>query len=264
MNLFLLECKANRKSLIIWCVCMMLGVLSGMAKYTAYSAGGESNQVIRDLPQSVKALLGIGTLDVTTMSGFFALLFLYIVVAAAIHSALLGSGIIAKEERDKTSEFLIVKPISRSAIITAKLLAAVLNLVILNLVTLISSIGMVGVYNKGEDITNEVVVFYLSMFLIQLIFLTFGMLISAWSKNPKGAGSVAATAVIVAYIITEITSLNDRLSILNLLCPFKYFDVNRIVAGNGLSPLIAVLTFLLSVLFAALTYYYYQKRDLNV
>lgn len=264
MNIFIRELKANRKALIIWCTCMVFGVLSGMAKYTAYSAGGESSQALKDLPQSMKALLGMGSVDVTTMSGFFALLFLYIAVAAAIHAALLGSGIIAKEERDKTTEFLLVKPVSRTFIVTSKLLAALVNIVIVNIVTLISSVFMVAAYNKGNDISGEIVIFLLSMLIMQLIFLSLGALLSACTKNSKGSGGLATGAVIVSYVITEITSLNDRFNALNLLSPFKYFDVNRIISGNGLNPGIVILSLLLVAIFSVLTYFFYNKRDLNI
>lgn len=264
MNIFFRELKANRKSLIIWCAVMIALVLGGMAKYTAYSSGGASNQVINDLPQSVKALLGMGSLDVTTMSGFFALLFLYIAVPAAIHAAILGSGILAKEERDKTVEFLIVKPVSRFTVITSKLSAALVNVVIFNIVTLAASIGMVASYNNGKDITGEIVVFFLSMFIIQLIFLSLGALISAFMKNPKGAGSIASGLVIGAYIVSEITSVNGQLNALNVLSPFKYFSYDRIIAGNGLDPVIVVLSVLLVAVFTAFTYFFYKKRDLNV
>lgn len=264
MNIFFRELKANRKVLIIWCAVMVVLVLSGMTKYTAYSSGGASNQVIKDLPQSVKALLGMGSLDVTTMSGFFAFLFLYIAVAVAIHAAILGSGILAKEERDKTTEFLIVKPVSRSSIITPKLLAALVNIVILNIVTLLTSIGMVAAYNKGKDITGEIVVLFLSMLIIQLIFLSLGALLSAFMKNPKSAGSIASSIVIGAYIINAITSFNDHLNVLNVLSPFKYFSTDRIIAGDGLNPGIVALSIILVTVFTASTHFFYKKRNLNV
>lgn len=264
MNIFLRELKANRKTLIIWCACMVLGVFSGMTKYTAYSAGEAGSRALKDLPQGLKALFGMGSFDVTTMSGFYAFLFLYIAAAAAIHAALLGSGIIAKEERDKTAEFLIVKPVSRAAVVAAKLLAALVNIVILNLVTFLSSVFLVAAYNKGKDISGEVAVFLLSMFLIQLVFLSFGALISACMRRPKGAGAVASGAVLVAYVITEITNLNDRLNALNLFSPFKYFSAARVIAGDGLDPLVVAASLFLAAAFFVSAGFFYSRRDLTV
>ncbi|MDP4090988.1 MAG: ABC transporter permease subunit [Bacillota bacterium] len=264
MNIFIRELKANRKALIIWSVCMFLGVLSGMSKYTAYSSGA-NNEVFEKMPSTLKALLGISaSFDVTQMSGFFAFLYPYLAVSAGIHAVLLGSGIIAKEERDKTTEFLIVKPVSRKTIITSKLLAALVNVVIVNLVTLVSSVAMVAAYNKGKDITGEVVVFLLSMFIVQLIFLSLGAFIAAFMRNPKAAGSRGAAVLFGAYFISKVTDLTDKVNIINLLSPFKYFSVQNIVNENSLSLGVVVLCILLVAVFSVSTYHFYMKRDLNV
>jgi ABC-2 type transport system permease protein len=243
---------------------MFLGVLGGMSKYTAYSSGGASSEIINEIPNTVRALLGFGSFDVTKMSGFFAFLFLYLEVTAAIHAALLGSGIIAKEERDKTTEFLMVKPVSRATIITSKLLAALVNIVIVNIVTLFSSIVMVAAYNKGKDISGEIAMFLLSMFIVQLIFLSLGAVLAAFMRNSKASGSIAAGLVLTAYFISIITNLSDRLKFLNLLSPFKYFSYQNIINGNGLSFGIVILSILLVAAFTVSTYFFYPRRDLKV
>jgi ABC-2 type transport system permease protein len=263
MNIFLRELKANLRALIIWSVCMFLTVLSGMGKYTAYSSGGNS-EVFDKMPHTMKALLGFGSFDVTTISGFFALLFVYMALIAAIHAVLLGSGIIAKEERDKTTEFLIVKPVRRTTIITSKLLAALFNVIIINLVTLASSIAMIGVYNKGKDISGVIVTFFLSMFIIQLIFLTLGAMLSALMKNPKASGALAVGILMISYIISKVTDLTDKVNALNIFSPFKYFSYESMLRGDGLSLAISLLSLVLAAAFLALTYTFYLKRDLKV
>jgi ABC-2 type transport system permease protein len=264
MNIFLRELKANRKALIIWSVCLFLTVLSGMSKYTAYSSGGASSDVFDKMPQTMKALLGMGSFDVTTMAGFFAMLFLYIELTVAIHAVLLGSGIMAKEERDKTTEFLMVKPVSRTTIITSKFFAALVNVVIVNLVTLFSSIMMVSAYNKGKDITGEILVFFLSLFIVQLIFLSLGAFLSAVLKKPKASGSISAGILIGSFMVSKVTDLTDRVNALNVISPFKYFSYKDMVDGKGMSFIVVVLSILLIAVFSASTYFCYKNRDLRV
>lgn len=264
MNLFIRECKTNRKALIIWSICMMLLVLSGMGKYTAYSSGGTTGDLLNKMPFTLKVLLGIGTFDVTTMSGYFTFLFPYIEITAAIHAALLGSSILAKEERDKTTEFLMVKPISRTVIITSKLLVSLINIIILNIVTLISSIMMVSVYNKGKDITREILLFYVSLFFVQLIFLSMGTFLSAFMRKPKASGSIAISILLGVFTISKITDFSDKLNFLNIISPFKYFSYEDIVFRQSISTLIIILCLLLTIGFIYFTYFFYQKRDLNI
>ncbi|MFL6561849.1 MAG: ABC transporter permease subunit [Bacillus sp. (in: firmicutes)] len=64
------------------------------------------------------------------ISGYYSLLYIYLLLMATIHATMLGASIIAKEERGKKAEFLFVKPVSRNGIITAKLLVAFTNIVI--------------------------------------------------------------------------------------------------------------------------------------
>lgn len=263
MNIILREWKANRKALIIWSVCMFLFVLSGMSKYTAYSSGGSSD-IFSQMPATMRALLSIGSFDVATMSGFYAFLYPYLALTTGIHAVLLGNGIIAKEERDKTTEFLMVKPVSRASVITAKLVVAALNVLIVNLVTLFSSIVMVSAYNKGESINKEIVLFMLAMLVIQLVFLSIGTLLSAFYKKPKASGAMAAAILFGAYIISKITDITDQLELLNVLSPLKYFSYQRIVEGRGLSIGGMVLSLILIAVCTTLTYLCYRNRDMSI
>ena len=243
---------------------MFLLVLSGMAKYTAYSSGGQNAAVFNEMPYSVKALLGMGSFDVTTMAGYFAMLFLYIELAAAIHAALLGASIISKEERDKTTEFLMIKPVSRKTVITSKLLAAFFNVAIVNIVTLVACVTMVTKYNKGVDITEKVLMFMLSMFIVQLIFLSLGAALASFTKNSKSSGSLTMGLLLIAFIISKITDLTDKINVLNILSPFKYFSYADLVGGKGLDSVIVILSLLLVAALAASIYIFYPKRDLTV
>jgi ABC-2 type transport system permease protein len=264
MNVFWQEIKANAKSLIIWSVCMVLLVASGMGKYTAYSAGGKGSEVIKSLPESVRALLGINNFDVTVMAGFFAMLFLYIELTLAIHAVLLGSGIIAKEEGDKTIEFLLVKPLSRASVITAKLCAALVNIVIINAITFVASDFFTKQFNDGESITSELLTFFVSLLLVQLLFVTLGTFFAATLNNPKSSGSLAVGVLLLSFFIGKITDLTSDLDVLNVLSPFKYFDYALMVQGDPLNMLIVALTFAASVLLTVGTYVFYCKRDMNV
>lgn len=265
MNVFRRELKANRKALIIWCVCMFLLVASGMGKFTSYSSGGESlNAAFAHMPYSIKVLFGIGSFDMSTAGGYYAILFSYIQLAAAIHAALLGAGIIAKEERDKTTEFLLVKPVSRGGVIVSKLLAALVNIVLLNLVSLGSSIVMVSALNKGKDVSAEIAVSMLSMFFVQLVFLTLGAVLAAATRKPASAGSLSVGILLIAFFLAKVTDMTDRLSALNVLTPFKYFDLKAIMDGKGLNAVFVVFSLVLTAVFSVFTHVFYNKRDLNI
>ena len=265
MNIFLREMRANRKSLIIWCFGVIFMVVAGMAKYEAYANTGQSiNDLINQIPEGVRSILGFGTFDVTKATGFYVMLSLYLMIMATIHAALMGANMIAKEELDKTAEFLFVKPISRFKVITVKILAAVTNLIIFNLVTLVSSILIVGYHSKGEAITGDIVHIMIGMFLLQLIYLFIGTGIAAISKKPKKAASIATAILLGTFILSMIIDINDKLENLKYFTPFKYFEGKNVVFGSGIESGYVILSLVIIALFGSATYVFYRKRDLNV
>ena len=266
MNIFLKEMKSHRKSLIFWSIGVFLMVASGMAKYAAYSSSGQSiNDLLADLPKSLKAVLGFSALDLSKISGYYAILFIYLLLMATIHAAMLGATIISKEERDKTSEFLFVKPVSRSTIITTKLLAAFANIVVFNLVTFVSLIILIGKYNSdGEAVNGDIATTMVGMFILQCLFMVIGSALAAVKKKPKTAASLATGILLLTYMLSVAIDLNENMEGLKYFTPFKYFEAKNIMYGRGLETSFVVLSIVLIAILSCATYVFYKRRDLNV
>ena len=265
MNIFIREMKDNRKSLILWSIGVLFMVMGGMAKYEAYANTGQSiNDIIQQMPEGIRSILGFGTFDLTQAIGFYVMLSLYLMIMASIHAALIGAHIISKEEQDKTAEFLFVKPISRYRIITLKLLAALTNIIIFNLVTLFSSIFMVGYYSNGNQFIGDILYVMIGMFLLQIIYLLIGTGIAAISKNPKRAAALATGILLVTFILSMMIDINNKLQSIKFLTPFKYFEGKNLIFGDGFEPFYLILSFVIIAIFGTGTYVFYRKRDLNV
>jgi ABC-2 type transport system permease protein len=142
--------------------------------------------------------------------------------------------------------------------------AALANVIVINIVTLVSFLVLVPLYNKGNDISGEILVMTLSMFIVQLIFLSLGAALAACMRNPKASGSATTGILLTAYFVGRITDLSDKLRFLNLISPFKYFDLDRMAAGNGLNFGVVLLSLGLVTVLVGLTYITYQKRDLRI
>jgi ABC-2 type transport system permease protein len=104
----------------------------------------------------------------------------------------------------------------------------------------------------------------LSMLIVQLIFLSLGAMLSAFKKNAKASGSIAAGILFGSFIVSKITDLTDHINAINVLSPFKYFSYVDIVNGNGLSVSVVLISILLVAVFSASTYFLYKSRDLSV
>jgi ABC-2 type transport system permease protein len=265
MNIYLRELRAHRNPLIAWSVGMLFMIIGGMAKYaTYYEAGQNMTDIINKIPPTIRAILGFGDFDVSKASGFYGLLFLYLVLMATIHASMLGAEMISKEERDKTTEFLLVKPVSRNRIITFKLLAAFTNILILNIVTMVLSISIFDKYSHGEDINNDIYIMMIGLFIMQVLFLFIGSAIAAFSKNPKTSTSATTSVLLLTFMLSIIMDMNSHLSFLKYFTPFKYFTAQGMMYGGGLDPVFVILSLMIIAVTCTATYVFFKKRDMRI
>lgn len=265
MNIVLRELRANLKSLTIWSVGMMFMIYAGMVKYSAFAGAGQDvNVLMGQIPDAIRKILGMNGLDLTTVSGFYAMFYVYFMLLVGIHAIMLGAVIISKEERDKTADFLFVKPIPRSKVITSKLIAALINIIILNLITWIASILFVGIYNKGEPVNDQIARLMLALFIVQLIFLAVGAGIGAFARNTKKSTSIATAVLLLAFTLSIAMDLSDKVDLLRFLTPFKYFGTTQIIKEGIFDPIYLVLSLVIVVGFTVATYVAYRKRDIHV
>lgn len=265
MNIFIVEMKAHRKSLIIWAFGIIFMVAAGMGKYVALSSSGQSmNELFSQMPKSLQAFIGVGSFDLSKASGYYGVLFLYLLLMATIHAAMLGADIISKEEREKTAEFLLCKPISRNKIITSKLLAGIMNILIFNIITLASSIVIVTKYSKGETVSGDIAILMIGMLILQLMFMFIGTAIAAISKKPKTATSISTAVLLITFILSIAIDINSKLESLKYLTPFKYFEAKNLMAGNSFQAVFVILSIIIIAATISITYVFYKKRDLSI
>ncbi|MHA0856083.1 ABC transporter permease subunit [Paenibacillus sp. CMAA1364] len=265
MNIVLREMKANRRSLIIWCIGIFALIASGMSKYGTIAGSGQSmNEMMSQMPKSLQTLFGMGDFDLSTVLGYFGVLFVYIVLMGTIHAVMLGAGIISKEEQDHTVEFLMAKPVARNTVIHAKLLSAVANIIVLNVVSTISAFLFIRLYSNGESVGRDMVNLMLGLLVLQLIFLCIGAVTASTSRHPKSAPTISAAVLLTAYILSIAASLNGELAFLDYVSPFSYYKADRILSDGGLSMVSIILSIGIMVVSLGITYTSYNKRDLHM
>jgi len=264
MNIFFRELKANLKSLIIWGVIVVLFVMVGVSKFQAYYENPEMLAILDSMPPAMLAAFNMTAFNLTTVSGFYGLMFSYFALVLCIAAAMWGSDIIAKEERDKTVEFALTLPVTRSRVVTYKSLAALANCIGLLLITWGVSIASATRYKPDGAFYRFLALCMAALFVMQLIFLAVGILLGCAMKRYRRAGSVAVSLLLGTYFLSVLSALNKNLDFLKYFSPFKYFDAGvmlreaRIDAGFlGLSAAIIVVCMVGA-------YVTYSRRDLYI
>lgn len=264
MNIFRRELKANLKSLLIWSVIIALLIAIAVSKFAAFAGNPEMLAILDSMPAGMLDALSMRSFNLTTLSGFYGIMFVYFSLMGAMAAAMWGSDIISKEERDKTVEFSLVLPVTRSRVVTAKGLAALVNCGLFVLITWGVSIGAVQSYQPDSAFYSFLRLEMAAMFLIELIFLALGLLLGCGMKQYKRAGSTAIGIILVAYFVSIMTGLNKDLDFLKYLTPFKYYDAGELYRSGQLEPVFLLLSAAIVVACLAGAYGLYNKRDLYI
>jgi ABC-2 type transport system permease protein len=264
MNIFFHELKANLKSLIIWVVIVALFNVLGFSKASAYYNNPEMLAVLNSMPPAMLDAFNMNAFNLTTMTGFFGIMVVYFGLILSIAAAMWGSGIISKEERDKTVEFALTLPVTRSRVVLAKLAAMVVNCIILLGVNWVVTLAVASQYEAEPGFTRFVADGMLSFFILQMIFLALGVFLGCALKKHKLAGSISVWVLLGTYFLSILVSMNKDLDALKYLTPFKYFDGADLLRNPGMEPGYILLSVGIIALLITGAFLTYRRRDLYI
>lgn len=263
MNIYLHELKMKTGSILTWSISIAALVILFSSIFSSLALDMESfNQIMANYPPELLAAFGWDNMDFGSVLGFFSFTMSIVHLMIAIQAANYGFSLVSIEERELTADFLLAKPIGRSRILTAKLLAALTALLVTNVFFWISSYIAVNAYADGRSYDNAILVkLLLSVAVLQLFFLAVGMVISLMVKKVPSVVSMSMASVFGLYILAAFGgSLGEDK--FDYLTPFKHFEATRIVAtGEYDMPkvMITVTVILISVI---ASYVLYQRRNI--
>ncbi|MEP6710746.1 MAG: ABC transporter permease subunit, partial [Candidatus Saccharibacteria bacterium] len=189
-------------------------------------------------------------------------LFTFVTLAGAIQAMNLGVGIISREYSGKTADFLLAKPVGRSSVITQKLLATVVLLLITNVIfTVAAFTTALVVSTKSFDVTT----FFLiasTLFLIQLAFLTLGALLSVVITKIRSVIAVTLPTIFAFFIIGSIGAIVGTDTV-KYLTPFKFYDPAYIVQNNDYEMKFVIVELVFVILAVTATYVLFNKKDVR-
>ncbi len=264
MNIFLREVKANLRSLLIWGGIVILFIFSGMTEFSGYAGNPEILSVLDNMPPALLEAFQLNAFNLTTVTGFYGVMFTYFALLTTISAAMWGSDIISKEERDKTLEFTLTLPITRGKLVTGKILAVVVNCIGLLLIMWVTSLVVVAKYQPDREFYEFLTLLMAALFIMQMVFLAVGIFLGCAMKQYKRAGSLAVSLILVTYFLSVISSLSENLEFLKYFTPFKYFDPAAILNESRIDINYVWLSLGIIVVFIVGGYVTYARRDLYI
>ncbi|MBL4953234.1 ABC transporter permease subunit [Neobacillus sp. OS1-32] len=263
MNIFLHELKDNRKSTIIWTLSLVAVVVLFMALFPSIAKDSEAfKKVLENYPESLRKAIGMSLDSITSLLGFYSYVFTYVVLCGAIQAMNLGVSMLSKETREKTADFLLTKPVTRTQIVTAKLLAAVVSLILSNLVVIMAALVAAQAVSERSFDTKAFLLISLTAFFVECMFLALGILISVLVPKIKSVLPLSLGTVFGFFILNMFGSVIGDKAV-RYLTPFKYYDPGYISKHQTYEIRFIVIEVIFIIVAVTASYFIYAKKDIH-
>jgi len=262
-----MKMKRNSLSLFLWALVIILLISVTMSIFPTFI----ENQsrifgMLNLIPKGVLQFKGFSDLnDLLSPMGFYsANNVIYMMVLGSIYAIVLASGILLKEEYNKTAEYLLTRPITRSEIFLTKLAVVAGNVFILNII--ISLAGFIAVQLAGSDVIRigPFMILSLYTFLLNIFFAATGLFISTLIKRSRPVTTFSIGLVLILYFIYTLSKISESVSKLGYLSPFMYVDQKVVSPDYSLAPGNLAYFMGISFLLIVISYRLYLHRDIYV
>lgn len=263
MNIYRHELRAYRRFTLIWTAALVGIVLLYLSMYPALAKdASEFVNILKGYPKEVRQAIGIRLETITSLLGFYSFTFTMVTLFGAIQAMILGTGIVSREVRERTADFLMTKPVSRIRIMTEKLLAAVTTLVFTNMVFLAVAGVMANAVKSTDFDFGVFLLITMTLLYVQLIFLAIGVLLSVVLKRVKAVLSISLSVVFGFFAIGAFGATAGE-EPLRYFTPLKYFDTGYIMQNAKYETPFVVAGAMIIVVCVAASYIVYKKKNIH-
>ena len=261
MTLVKHELRQGKLSFLVWTA--SIGFLLAICVFLFPEMKGQMDGV-SDMFASMGSFteaFGMDRLNFGTLIGFYAIECGNVLgLGGAFYASLCAAGILSKEEKDKTAEFLLTHPVSRIRIITEKLMAVWIQITAMNVMIYALAVGSIAAV--GEEIPwKEISLLHLSYYLLQLELAGICFGISAFLR--KGSAGVGLGIAVMMYFLNLVANIADVAEFLKYITPFGYCEGADIVSNGSLDITFVAIGAVIGISGILIAYLKYTKKDIH-
>ena len=210
---------------------------------------------------SFTAAFGMDRLNFGTLIGFYAVECGNILgLGGAFYAALIAVSALAKEEKERTAEFLLSHPVSRVSVISSKLAALVVQIVVMNAVIFALSAACIAIIGE-EPAWKEICLLHLAYFLLQLELAGICFGLSAFLR--RGSLGIGLGIAAMMYFLNIIANISEKAEFLKVITPFGYAEGADIVSNGSLDGKLILIGMAFALVGVAAAYFWYSRKDIH-
>ena len=261
MTLLKHELKQGSRTLAIWTA--SIGFLIAICLFMFPEMKGEMDSVSDMFASmgSFTAAFGMDRLNFGTLIGFYAVECGNILgLGGAFFASLIAVSALAKEEKERTAEFLLSHPVSRVSVISSKLAALVLQIVLMNALVFALSAACIAAIGE-EQAWKEICLLHLAYFLLQLELAGICFGISAFLR--RGSLGIGLGIAAIMYFLNIIANISEKAEFLKYITPFGYAEGADIVSNASLDGKQVLVGMAFAFVGVAAAYFWYSRKDIH-
>lgn len=266
MTLIKHELRQGKISFTIWTASIAFLLMVCVLLFPEMQGEMDEMSAMFSTMGSFTEAFGMDRLNFGTLIGFYAVECGNILgLGGAFFASFCAISILAKEEKEHTAEFLLTHPVSRFRIVSEKLCAVIIQIILLNVIVLAASVGAMAFI--GEEVAwdtipwKEIMLIHLAHFLLQIELAGICFGISAVLR--QGSVGIGLGIAAVMYFLNLIANITESAESLKYITPFAYTEGADIVTNGSLDGGLLVLGIGYGVIGVAAAYLYYCRKDIQ-
>ncbi len=221
------------------------------------------NEVLSKMPKELLIAFGMDNLNYNTILGYISFFFLFIQLCLAIQAGNFGVGLVSIEETEMTADFLLTRPVSRSKILTSKLLAAISALLITDIFFCVSLFTSISINGEGKPYDMPtMILLLLSMVFLQLFFFSVGLMVSLFVKRVRNVTPYSLGIAFGMYVLSAFAGVFGDVK-LEYITPFKHFEPAYIVDHASYNTPLVLINISITIISLVVAYTLYLRRDIH-
>jgi ABC-2 type transport system permease protein len=245
-----------------WSFAITAFISLNLAFYPSFRDQSEQlEQAFSQIPDSAMALFS-DTNEFLSPVGYLSsqVYYLMLPMLLGILAISLGSSLLAREEKEQTIELLLSRPVSRSALLTAKIMSGIVIILIASTVSGIVTLILAKLVKLDVDLINIALATLASM-LLAVSFGSLAFLITSFGKARIASIGLATVYGLGGYIIASLVDVANWLKWPAKLFPFNYYKPAEILLGNyNWANILFIIC--VSLLCIATSYIIFRRRDI--
>lgn len=263
MTVLALDLAARARTALAWWMLGILGLSAyAVSAFETFSGKEEISRLYEDYPPAVRKLFG--EVDIGTLNGWLQVeLVSYVPLILAIYAGIFAAGSISREVEQRTVDFILGLPLSRSQYILSRLLVGAGNILLLCVGVFVVMVVGASAMGHTPSAGNYALALTNAFLLSAALFAAYAAVASAIDEQARVTG-ITLGLTLVSYVMTAALKITDAPEPLRWLFPFEHYHSAEAMTQGSL-PIAPVLLLIAAALAGgAFAVYWYNRRDIAI